>query len=490
MKLAVIIGVEHYADPSLAKRSLAGNDAAAIAQALVGLGYADLDQVLLVDGQATKTTVESKLKRTIRSLADDDELLLYYAGHGFAEAGKAYLTCHDTQTSDLTETSIAWSSVLKQLRDSDCRKVALFIDSGNANTGEPLGDEPFVHDEFQHFAESDTGRVCVLSCQPGELSWPAPMTKHGAWAANLISAFQGQAKAAANTKKQLTSASLQTFLLEAVPRTLQKAYSDKKTQSPVCYGPSSGQFALGDLTELLGSKQNSAAARSSDVLRVTLLCEYQEGIRSLAGFKKTQAVPDAVNSYARSLVNQLAASEIEQDIDDVRDKLRQEFSFKRRDLESTTPGDGTGSILTPYFCYSVTVSLNPENPAEVIWRRQVSEIKEPEQILSPAFEQVFPKKFNAVEFAPPAPIKLADFIDQLEETGDDRVKLDYDSAATWCKLSIKGIAGQVEISPTNFAIVQAKTESPRKLLDSFFKIQAMLVDNYEVRAVGFRDLQG
>ncbi|QDU31744.1 Caspase domain protein [Anatilimnocola aggregata] len=486
MKLAVIIGVEEYADSNIARRAFAATDTTAFGLVIRALGFEEADQLLLVDAQATKTTIESKLRRTFRSLAVEDELLLYYAGHGFAEAGRGYLTCHDTQATDLAATSIAWRTVLKQLSESDCRHVALLIDSCRGAKGSSLGDDPLVYDEFEAFCAAEEGRACFVACQAGETSWPAAQVKHSAWGANVVTAFAGQDKSALNSANLLTSTSLQTYLVEAVPRTLQRAYSDQKQQTPVSYGPVSGNFVLADLGEILAKRKDSATAHLSDVHRVTLWRENIEGIRSLAGFKKTQAVPDAVNSYARALVTQLAASEIEQDIGEIRDKLRQEFSFKRRDLEATIPGDGTGSILTPYFCYSVTVSLNPANPAEVIWRRQVAEIKEPEQILSPAFELVFPKKFSAVEFSPPVPINLADFIDQLEETGDQRVKLDYDSAATWCKLTIKGIPGQIAISPTNFAIVHPRAESPRLLLDAFFKIQAMLVDTYDVRAVGFR----
>lgn len=486
MKLAVIIGVETYADANIARRSFAATDAAALGLALNELGYAEQDQLLLVDALATKSTIESKLRRLARGLEPDDQLLVYYAGHGFSAAGESYLTAHDSQHDDLTATSLRWESLLTQLRSADCQRIILLIDSDASGLKDFVGERDLPRHELQNWSEGGEGRACFVASAADEISWPAPRLKHSAWSGALLAAVSGQAKGARTADGQITLASLRDYLPAEVARILQRAYGDAKTQTPACHASLADETSLFDLGELIARQKKSLGSEPGDIARVTLWREQTDSIRSLAGFKKTQAVPDAVNSYAKSLVQQLATGNIEQDIGEIRDLLRQHFAFKRRDLEAVTPGDGTGSILTPYFSYGMTVSINPANPGEVITRRQVTDIKDPDQLLSKAFENVFLKRFNAVEFRPPRPIQLADFIDELEAADDPRVKVDYDAETTWCKLRIKGVPGEIEVSSTNLAIVQAKTDSPRVLLEAFFKIQSLLADTLEVRSIGFR----
>jgi hypothetical protein len=426
MHIALLIAVETYADPRFSPRQFAAADAQGLSDALAAAGYDKLDQVVLIDGQATKTIIESKVRRTLRSLAAEDTLLVYVAAHGWSDRGRGYVICHDTQAADMPATSIAWSSLLSQLRDAECERVLLFVDSCSTGLSNREDFESFTHCELRdHFANQEK-QVCLVACDEGETSWPAVKLHHGAWASQVIAAFAGTAPSALVNKELLTAKSLQAYLQTALPRVLQKSSSNQRTQTPVCYGPSSGEFLLADLSDVLANRTASGKPAAENVLHVTLLREQVESIRSLAGFKKTDKVPNAVNSYARSLVAELGSGPIEADVNEVRDALRKNFSFKRKDLDAAAPGDGTGSILTPYFVYSVTVTLNPANPAEIIWRRTITDIKEPEQVLSAAFENTFPKTFSTVEFTPPQPIDLPTFIDQLEDADDDRIKLKYD----------------------------------------------------------------
>lgn len=484
MNIALLIGIEEYADPRFARRPLASGDVRALAEALRGVGYAELDQVVLIDGQATKTIVESKLRRTIRSLAAEDTLLVYVSAHGFTDRGRDYLVCHDSQAADLVATSVAWQSVVEQLRAAECERVICFVDS--CTTGLRLDDEfePLAQTELREHFTDHPQQTAFVACSPGETSWPALQLKHGAWASQLLTAFEGQAPGALVDQELLTARSLQNHLEAALPRVLQKAYGEKKIQTPLLFGPASQEFLVADLTAVMAERAGKPTA--GDVLRVTLLREQVESIRSLAGFKKTDKVPTVANSYAKSLVAELGSEPIAADVNEVREALRKHFAFKRKDLDAATPGDGTGSILTPYFVYSITVTLNPANPAEIIWRRQVSDIKEPEQVLSPAFASAFPKTFSTIEFLPPQPIDLPAFIDELEDADDDRLKLNYDPAATWCRLSMPGLLGQIEVTPQRLALIQLQPTSPQVLLETFFKIQAMLVGEMKLKGIGFQ----
>ncbi len=481
MNVALIIATEAYADDDLV-RPHAAADARAMADALAAAGYAKPAQVLLVDGLATKTAVESRFRRTLRSLSAEDTLLLYIAAHGYSDRGQDYLVCFDTEVDDLPATSIPWSSLLAQLRDAECPRVILLLDVHNSGLPDFL--QPLQFAEIEAFFTASPGRVCLTSCSAGETSWPYPQLGSGAWTSQVLAAVQGKAPSALVDGSLLTAGKLQTFLETALPRALKKAYSPAKDQTPQCFGLNPNEMLIADLSNVRNKRTGGLSLE--DASRVTLAHEHAQSIRTLPGFKKDQKPPTAVNSFAKALLASLTVEQIDQDVSLVRDALKKHFAFKRKDLDATSGDDGTGSVRTPYFHYSVSVRLNLADPGEVIWRRQVAEITEPEQVLSAAFENVFPKTFAALEFKPSEPIDVSAVIDALEDADDERFKLNYDPAATVCRLSAAGLLGQFEITAERFALLYLHPQPPRQLLEAFQQIQKMLTADLKVKGIGFK----
>jgi hypothetical protein len=482
MNVALLIAVEAYADDGLT-RAYAADDARALSAALAAAGYAKPDQVLLVDGQATKTAIESKVRRTLRSLRAEDTLLLHVSALAYSDRGRDFLLCYDSLLDDLPGTSVAWAAVLAQLRDCDCQRVILLLDMDSRGLAEANELQPMQFAELEEFFSARPGRVCLTACSAGETSWPSPQLGHGAWASQVIAALQGNAPTALIDGSLLTAGRLQKFLDSALPRVLKQAYSTEKPQTPQCFGANPGDVLVVDLSDV--RSQRTGGLSLEDASRVTLAHEQVQSIRTLPGFKKEQKPPSVINSYAKSLVADLTAEQIDQDVNQVRDALKKHFAFKRKDLDAASAGDGTGSVRTPYFHYSVSVRLNPADPGEVIWRRQVAEITDPEQVLSAAFESVFPKTFALLEFTPSEAIDVSSVIDALEEADDERFKLNYDPAATCCRLSAAGLLGQFEITKERFALLYLHPQPPRQLLEAFQQIQKMLTADLKVKGIGF-----
>ena len=48
-----------------------------------------------------------------------------------------------------------------------------------------------------------------------------------------------------------------------------------------------------------------------------------------------------------------------------------------------------GFIRTPDFEYTVAVEVNATDPTEVVWRREVGRLRDPELVRSEAFANVF-----------------------------------------------------------------------------------------------------
>ena len=73
---------------------------------------------------------------------------------------------------------------------------------------------------------------------------------------------------------------------------------------------------------------------------------------------KIHSVPDKFDDRGIKFVAKIAASEIENDIESVFQKMRKAFKFKRLDTKVDLPDPGWGTIETPYFTYSINASLD------------------------------------------------------------------------------------------------------------------------------------
>lgn len=220
-------------------------------------------------------------------------------------------------------------------------------------------------------------------------------------------------------------------------------------------------------------------------MNVALVGHRIDRVRNLTGFKTSHRVPDEVNDFTNAFVARITADQVDADLGNRYDALRNHFRFKRAQLQVAGPAEGRASIATPYFDYSVTVSLNAANPTQVIWRRQLSEIREPRQILTDASEQVFGSMFNTVELAPMQTIDLATFIDRLEDLDSQRITLAYDKEAGWCRISLVEIVGEIELTAQTLSLRQRNPKSPGHLMQSFLDFQTALIELYDIELIGF-----
>lgn len=210
----------------------------------------------------------------------------------------------------------------------------------------------------------------------------------------------------------------------------------------------------------------------SALINVTLVKEQRSRVRDLAGFKKSHQVPTEVTEHTNSFVSRIAADDLAQDLESRFAEFRKLLKFKRVDLQASDPEGGVGLITTPWFDYQVIATIAPDDPSEVLWRRQVAEFRSPKDLFSSAFSSVFGNLFDTVELIPPAPIDLADFIDRIEEMSLETVTLDYDRNTNWCHVNLKGIMGQVRLTADCVSLVVSQPQSPTKLLEAFFEVRS------------------
>ena len=213
----------------------------------------------------------------------------------------------------------------------------------------------------------------------------------------------------------------------------------------------------------------------SGMIGSLMLVRQQGGrIRDLKGFRKGHQIPAEVSEHTQSFVGRIAEEDLRQDLDERFEEFRRQLKFKRVDISVTDPTCGAGQISTPWFDYHVSVIHDVNDATGVIWRRQLSEFRQIDQLDSPELASVFGTTFDTVEFSPPAAIDIAALIDHIEDEADERISLEYDRQTTWCAVTIRGIAGQMKFTSERIALVIHQAQPPGKLLDSFFKVRSRI----------------
>lgn len=210
---------------------------------------------------------------------------------------------------------------------------------------------------------------------------------------------------------------------------------------------------------------------------VRLCREWREDLKRLGGFKKNHSTPSASNGATERFVHQIAQKELEADLQNTFDATRAAFCFKRRDIESHGSENGSGGITTPYFSYTVCVSPAPDDPSEVVWRREVNGIREPEIVFGEQFEEAFDRAFDTLELETGETIDVAEVIDRVEDLDSSEVTVSYDRAATSCEITFLGVDAQVRLDRQVFRIRHPRRVTSRQLLESFLEVQQQLVDD-------------
>jgi hypothetical protein len=476
-RLALVIAVDTYQDPAIPPAAFAEADAAAFARALEPLGFARARQVVLLGSQATRTAIESRLRKLARAGQDFEALCAFYAGHAFEAEAAGHLTCFDSQPDDLPETSIALATLLDALGACKCERLALFLD---ARRGLPADLDPHLPAQpLAAFVGGANGRVCFTSCGPEESSHAAPSLKAGVWAHHLVEALAGKAPRALDEGGLLTAQALQQHLEEEVPRTLRRTFKEPRVQTPRRYG--AGCLVIADLN-LAQGEQATADPRLQPLKRGALRSENTTRVKSLTGYRKFHRLPDHVAPAGHKFVAELAAEELKADVDAYYAAVREHLGYKRRDVEASVDR-GSGFVRTPDFEYSVSVAMAADDPATAVWRREVAGIRTPEVVLGAGFGRVFGELFDTLVFEFVEPLDLEAWIDRVEDDMPEGVKLRCASDCSSCEVSVAGFAGVIRLRRDRVEVQGGRAPTSKGLVEAFLHFQDLFAGQHDVQAL-------
>ena len=477
-RVAIAIAVENYSDKRVKPVIYAEADATGFTDALEVAG--PLDKVLILSARATKTSITSKLGQHVKALTPDDELFLFYAGHGFSKNGHNYITCHDTDPDDLADTSISLQSILDLCGKSACKRSALFLDScesGITELPEVRGIFSEMSDkELKEFFNHAQYRVCFASCKTSESSYSSPTLKHGVWTYQIIQALSGYDPLALENGRYITANSLQNYIAVELPRTIRSVFTKPRVQTPWFHGSNTGDFLIADLKDVL-EQRNAIKPGFEQVKQVFLQFVRPVDIKHLSGFnkKKGHFVPEAVTGASQSFVEDISREEVTERFNTVFNRIRNSMSYKRRDVKAED-----GSIITPDFEFSITCEQDKDEPGTALLTSRLTNIA-PTIVEDDAFNTVFGDFFDELTFEFNKRIDIKALIDRLEDV--EKVELDYPPDCSYCDIEIDGYPSTLQVTRDSLTVQTVKPQSPKLLLQSFFDAQKQLAGTPIIKAI-------
>lgn len=463
-RAALVIAVETFfeAGPVV---PYAAADCAEIVRALPNAGFDPERVTLLAAHRTTKAVIEATLKRLPKLAGDAASLLVLVVSRGFSAKGKSYVACADTIVPDPTETALAVADLLAAVSKVKAKEITVLFDIDPLALPENKTVQPGLDAaELASFFDHSPKCVGLAACGDRERSHESGNLRHGIWRMHLIEALTGKLRAGVKKDGTLTAMALHEYLADAVPRTLRRAYDAPQDQTPTLYGEANAENAVADLGKLLGP--GSELLDPARLKRVVFRAESTGRVRDLAGYRKSHTLPERANDWARKYVNRVAAPDIKADLDNTFDMVRETFGYKRKDLDVSAERDGVGFIRTPDFEYTVTVELNPNEPSDVIWRREVGRLSGPDFVRSQGFRDVFGTIFNKLVFEFASQIDVAEFVDRIEDAPPEGAKVSVASDSGAAVIALAGFGGRVSVT-RDAVTIEGQTGNPASLLEQF-----------------------
>lgn len=441
--LIVAAGNPHY--PGIGGPSHADADATAFAKAFATIAIPASQHVVMIGPQATMAVLESRIRSLARRLKRGDVLFVYWGGRAFTLRDRIRFTCWDSLPDDLPGTSIDVSDAFKTLSKNLTEPILCWFDS---STGPLL---PGTTDaDFK--AWNNLEMVCgFASCQSGETSMAVGKSLRGIWSNLMLDAISCMPPVARDSQGRLTAQSLDAFIRQEFPRKLRAAFGPGTAQTPIRFGRSD-EVVIDEARNSAGDHAHEYFAGETGLARIAFRGESRSKVKDLAGYRKSFTMPEHSSVASNKFIARLARDEIDRDLRDAFDRVIRDYGCKRKDLSIQIDRDGIGTLRTPDLEYIVTPSLDPNDPAIILWQREIGQFSSLATVRTPAFDSAFGKFVDRLVFTFDAPLDVAAWIDRLEEDPVKGVTLQPAPDGRSCELRLTGMTGSILVEPDHITV--------------------------------------
>ena len=231
---AIIIGISKYqysGKNGFNNLVFADDDAKAFARVLINLGWKEDHIKLLLNEEATQRTIMIALESWLTKASTNDQIVLFWAGHGFADPEdpeKVYFACYDTDGS-IPATGYRMDKVRTALEEREARHVVLFADTCHAGKLITRGDRglSIVPEIKKMHRERNVpkGWIFMVGADTDRKAIEHSSWTNGAFTHCLVQALSGEADGYESVGPKdgiITMAELRAYLNSAMPEETQR----------------------------------------------------------------------------------------------------------------------------------------------------------------------------------------------------------------------------------------------------------------------------
>jgi hypothetical protein len=227
-RYALVIGVSHSsADTTIPRLRFTEQDARSVAETVRTLEEGAFDVATMINPTA------HELRAAIHGFLDkkgpNDDLFLFYSGHGFVSSDGTYLCCYDTEISRLALNGLSLDEIGRFTNSCKANQILIALDccySGGAN-------KLLFNDAARRLLDaphSDCSIHLITSSAPKQVSKEDAAKEMGLFSYFLVEGIK--TAAAAGADGDITAASLHRHIRNNIKNTQSPAYSvkDKKDE--------------------------------------------------------------------------------------------------------------------------------------------------------------------------------------------------------------------------------------------------------------------
>ncbi len=231
---AVIVGVSKYKyanQGGLTNLNFADNDAKDFARVLENIGWSRSHIKLLINEEATQRNVLIALESWLTKSGPNDQIILYWSGHGFPDPEdqqKVYFACHDTDIT-IPATGFRMDRVRNALEERRSRNVVILADTCHAGKliTRGIGDLSIAPqlNKMRRDKDIPKGWIFMVSADADRQAIEHSSWANGAFTHLLLKGLKGEADGFENSGKKdgiVTMGELRVFLSSWMPELTQK----------------------------------------------------------------------------------------------------------------------------------------------------------------------------------------------------------------------------------------------------------------------------
>ncbi|MGC1274085.1 MAG: hypothetical protein WBC44_10290 [Planctomycetaceae bacterium] len=450
----VSIGIARFADAERRTIPFAASDARAFA----GGWESPHATRALTDADATTAAIVDSFE-AIANAKPDDRIVVFVVSRATHADGDLLVQTHDG--------ALSLRELLQPLWHGPAAGVVVLLDLQR----EMYAAHRISAGDLAALFLPSPSRTLVLADDGRNGSHVSGELQAGIWAMHVAAAFSGATPRARRPNGALTAGSLRAFLADEVTRSLARAYTDGRSQTPVVLAHTDDEV----LAEPVAG-DDTAPAPTSSLAGVSFFTERETPVKALGGFRKSlHSPPTDALATSRAWVARLAEADLAREVEETVSRLRRHLGYKRRDVRADGPQDGAASVLTPDFAYHVTVRQHDERPGQAVFRRTLDRIAKPHVLGRNGFEEAFPHGFQSLRFPFDAPVDLEALIDAVEESEPATVRgIEYPTDLSRLDLELAGFEGRVRIERDDMTITAVGPVSPAELASQFALVRRVL----------------